>query len=328
MSLSFFPPYLERPRAVWRGLTRRIADYMPKGLYARSLLIVIVPMVILQSAIAYFFMERHWQLVTFRLSTAVVQDIASVVDLYRADSSPGQCAAFCRRSRQTGSASTSSFLPKEPLPPRAAEAVLLDPRSGAVARNFDADQAAVLDRHGGAFEPRRNPHPARQFGDARRRQPQCRLCVELAYFPRLDGGHLAGAAGRRRSPFCATRYVRSCGLPARRRTFGKGRDTDWRPHGAREVRQAGYAFMEMKRRIERADGTAHRDAQRRQPRPAHDPDALQTVDRAPGRGAGASTRCRRTSRKCSACWRPIWPSRAAMREKRRRRPTCALCSKR
>ncbi|MDO9440718.1 MAG: two-component sensor histidine kinase, partial [Beijerinckiaceae bacterium] len=88
MSLSFFPAYLERPRAAWRGLTRRIADYMPKGLYARSLLIVIVPMVVLQSAIAYFFMERHWQLVTFRLSTAVVQDIGSVVDLYRADPSP------------------------------------------------------------------------------------------------------------------------------------------------------------------------------------------------------------------------------------------------
>ena len=34
--------------------------------------------------------------------------------------------------------------------------------------------------------------------------------------------------------------------------FGKGRDTDFRPHGAREVRQAGYAFIEMKRRIERA----------------------------------------------------------------------------
>jgi two-component system osmolarity sensor histidine kinase EnvZ len=34
--------------------------------------------------------------------------------------------------------------------------------------------------------------------------------------------------------------------------FGKGRDAEWRPQGAREVRQAGYAFMEMKRRVERA----------------------------------------------------------------------------
>ena len=34
--------------------------------------------------------------------------------------------------------------------------------------------------------------------------------------------------------------------------FGKGRDPDFRPRGAREVRQAGLAFIEMKRRIERA----------------------------------------------------------------------------
>jgi two-component system osmolarity sensor histidine kinase EnvZ len=35
--------------------------------------------------------------------------------------------------------------------------------------------------------------------------------------------------------------------------FGKGRDAAFQPRGAREVRQAGYAFIEMKRRIERAN---------------------------------------------------------------------------
>src|SRR5208283_3194244 len=34
--------------------------------------------------------------------------------------------------------------------------------------------------------------------------------------------------------------------------FGKGRSLEFSPHGAREVRQAGHAFIEMKRRIERA----------------------------------------------------------------------------
>ena len=35
--------------------------------------------------------------------------------------------------------------------------------------------------------------------------------------------------------------------------FGKGRYHEFQPRGAREVRQAGYAFVEMKRRIERAN---------------------------------------------------------------------------
>jgi two-component system osmolarity sensor histidine kinase EnvZ len=34
--------------------------------------------------------------------------------------------------------------------------------------------------------------------------------------------------------------------------FGKGQEVEFRPRGAREVRQAGNAFLEMKRRIERA----------------------------------------------------------------------------
>jgi len=41
-------------------------------------------------------------------------------------------------------------------------------------------------------------------------------------------------------------------LAAAAEDFGKGREIDFRPHGAREVRQAAYAFFEMKRRIERA----------------------------------------------------------------------------
>src|SRR3954454_22326887 len=58
-------------------------NFMPKGLYARALLIMIVPMVVLQSVIAFVFMERHWNTVTRRLSTVVVQDIASLIDVYK-----------------------------------------------------------------------------------------------------------------------------------------------------------------------------------------------------------------------------------------------------
>src|ERR1700727_1114201 len=54
----------------------------PKGLYARALLIIIAPMVILQSVVAFVFMERHWNLVTRHLSAAVVGDIAGLIDVY------------------------------------------------------------------------------------------------------------------------------------------------------------------------------------------------------------------------------------------------------
>ncbi len=54
---------------------------LPRGLYARSLLIIIIPMVLLQTVVAAVFMERHWQLVTTRLSAAVTRDIGAIIDL-------------------------------------------------------------------------------------------------------------------------------------------------------------------------------------------------------------------------------------------------------
>ena len=40
------------------------------------------PVVLLQSVIAYTFMERHWQLVTKRLSAEVTADVAALIDIY------------------------------------------------------------------------------------------------------------------------------------------------------------------------------------------------------------------------------------------------------
>jgi hypothetical protein len=45
-------------------------------------------MVVLQCVLTYVFMERHWQLVTKRLSTALTQDIAAIIELH--ETYPGQ----------------------------------------------------------------------------------------------------------------------------------------------------------------------------------------------------------------------------------------------
>src|SRR5262245_18577866 len=66
----------------WLG--QAFKDWMPKGLYARALLIIIVPMVLLQSVLALVFMERHWNSVTRRLSTVVRQDIAALIEFHAA----------------------------------------------------------------------------------------------------------------------------------------------------------------------------------------------------------------------------------------------------
>ena len=70
----------------WRGIPARLIAYFaelaPKGLYARTLIIIIAPIVLLESVVAFTFMERHWQAVTRRLSEATARDIAALIEVY------------------------------------------------------------------------------------------------------------------------------------------------------------------------------------------------------------------------------------------------------
>jgi two-component system osmolarity sensor histidine kinase EnvZ len=108
-------------KAVHRGY-RRVSRFlyrvMPKGLYTRTFLIIVIPVVILQSVIAFVFMERHYQLVSRRMSEAVVREIAAVVyvlENYPQD--PEHTKIEELGARALGM--SMSILPLEPLPPPA-----------------------------------------------------------------------------------------------------------------------------------------------------------------------------------------------------------------
>src|SRR6185437_5883777 len=91
-------------------------NWMPKGLYARALLIMIVPMVVLQSVVAFVFMERHWNTVTRRLSQAVVQDVAALIDVYKEYPQDKERATI-RRIAQQRLGLVVDFLPPGDMPP-------------------------------------------------------------------------------------------------------------------------------------------------------------------------------------------------------------------
>src|ERR1700755_936996 len=98
----------------WMG--NAFKSWMPTGLYARALLIMIVPMVVLQSVVAFVFMERHWNTVTRHLSAAVVQDIASLIDVYKGYPQDKD-HALLRRIAQQRLGLVVDFLPVGDLPP-------------------------------------------------------------------------------------------------------------------------------------------------------------------------------------------------------------------
>src|SRR5215207_4826161 len=103
-------------RTIWRRFTRGLGDLMPKGLFARSLIIIIAPVVLLQALVAFVFMEEHWQQVTARLSAAVVADIAAVVDLLELNPGEADIEEISRIARRRLGLNIA-ILPAGPLPP-------------------------------------------------------------------------------------------------------------------------------------------------------------------------------------------------------------------
>ncbi len=74
-------PGLRHLYYAYKTVARWTHHRLPRGLFARSLLIIIIPMLLLQAVVATVFMERHWQMVTHRLADAVTGDIAAIIDL-------------------------------------------------------------------------------------------------------------------------------------------------------------------------------------------------------------------------------------------------------
>ncbi len=246
-----FSALTEGMEGLWRGATRRLAAILPKGLYARSLLIVILPMVLLQSAVAYVFMERHWQLTTSQLSSAVTREIAALIDFYETmprDTAKDEVQRIALEKLDLDVA----FLPREPLPSILPKPFfsLIDPLNSALstqlarlARPFWLDTVG----QSSFIEIRIQLDDAIMRVVARR---------SVAY---ASNSHIFFVWMLSASLFLiavAIAFLRNQIRPILKlaeaaEDFGKGREVDYRPTGAREVRQAGRAFIEMKRRVAR-----------------------------------------------------------------------------
>jgi two-component system osmolarity sensor histidine kinase EnvZ len=248
-SLSALRSAASRSYELYDRTSATLKAVMPKGLYARALLIIIAPMVVLQSVVAFMFMERHYNLVTQRLSAGVVQDIATLIEI---DKAYPQDQALVRRIAQDKLGLVVDFLPVTELPPPGpkpffslVDQALSEEVRKQIGRPFWIDtvgRSALLEIRikldnavMRVFAPRRAAYVSNSH-------------IFLAW---MVGTSLVLIT-------VAVLFLRNQIRPILRladaaESFGKGREVpDFRPRGAREVRRAAVAFIEMKRRIERA----------------------------------------------------------------------------
>lgn len=233
----------------WRILGGAVNQLLPKSLLGRSLMIVLLPMLILLSVLTFVFMDRHWALVTARMSAAVVRDIAAVVDLVEDLPPGGDPAAILAIARERLEL-RAEILPAGQLQPgsRSVLGLLDETLSSELENQIGRDYALDLGDEGGLIE--------------------IRLPIDRGTLRVVFQRNLAYAAnwhfflvwmGAVALVLIAVSvvFIRNQVKPIQRLAnaadaFGKGRPVGpFSPQGAREVRRAALAFIEMRRRIER-----------------------------------------------------------------------------
>jgi len=220
---------------------------LPAGLYWRSLMIIVLPMVMLQAFVTYVFMERHWQMVTEALSQSAVADIAMLLSEYETNPTEERADSISARASKFLAMSVA-FLPGEKLPPT------------------DTGYESLLDR---SLADEIQLRVGKPFWINTARYDDY-VDIRIAY----DGGVMRALPLRSHVyasnshifivwmvaasivlVIVALLFLRNQIRPIERlaeaaEDFGMGRDVaNFKPQGASEVRRAAVAFLQMRSRI-------------------------------------------------------------------------------
>ncbi|WP_299844093.1 ATP-binding protein [uncultured Roseovarius sp.] len=222
---------------------RWLKPYMPRSLYGRAILILLLPVASLLLVISIVFIQRHFEGVTKQMTQAVSREVSLLLE-YDASTDNGQGAQMASVLQIAVDDVTASEMPQAnqrrwydftgvvvisefsrllpnvraiELPNDKVVRLFFETQDGAMALSFDRRRVSAS-----------NPH---------------QLLVYMAVFGVL-------------MTVIAFLYLRNQLRPITRlaraaEAFGRGRHDVYRPAGAIEVRAAGNAFLDMRARIER-----------------------------------------------------------------------------
>ena len=247
---------LREPRPATEALDFRqhrwIKRLLPQTMFGRSLLMIVMPLVLLQIIATWIFYDRHWEAVSYRFSSDVAGDIAMVIEaLHKADTPAARQRLFART--ENVSELHFAFVREARLPPSA-------PSTGST---LETQLRRALHKRVGrpyaldAVSSDQYVFVAVRLGNdiLRVNIPISRLYTPTTYIFILwmIGSSLVLLA-------IATLFLRNQVRSLRRLaaaadSFGKGRPVAFtKIEGAREVRQAAAAFIQMRDRIQRQIG--------------------------------------------------------------------------
>jgi len=223
--------------------------FLPRSLFGRTLLIIVVPTLITLAAATYVFFDRHWYTVTSRLTYAVAGDTAVIVDLMQKSANPQSMAAVKRLAEDKMDIFVS-FAPGATLPDTHHRS--LNPLRNMLKHALDDRLSYPFDihmHHGGEMIEILVGTPEGVYTIL---APERRIYTPTTqvFIIWMTGSSILLSA-------IALLFMRNQIRPIRRlaeaaEAIGKGRDVPWfKLEGATEVRQAAAALMVMRDRLKR-----------------------------------------------------------------------------
>jgi two-component system osmolarity sensor histidine kinase EnvZ len=212
--------------------------YVPRGIYGRAALILILPVVFVQLVVSVVFIQRHFEGVTTQMTESLTDELTLIASASGAEQErlaralnftveplPGtEALQDIRRWYDLSGVTVIETL--RDLMPNVARVELPDDHIVRVV--LDGAEGPLMIRFSRSRVSASNPH---------------QLLVNMAFFGAL-------------MTLVAYIYLRNQLRPITRlataaEAFGKGQTVPYRPGGATEVRAAGAAFLAMRNRIER-----------------------------------------------------------------------------
>ena len=227
----------------------KLKSLLPRSLYGRAALILIVPIVVIQMVVSISFIQRHYEGVTRQMTRSILVELQYI--LAGVDAAPTPAAATLAASALAGALRMEAHLPPLTPPPLETRIGWIDWSGRAMAQVLQTGLPG-LERIDLIADPRRVQLWIRtgeraveiEFDRSRvsASNPHQLLAVMI-----LASVLMTAVA----YVFLRNQVTPITRLAHAAEAFGRGETLPYRPRGAAEVRAAGAAFLAMRARIER-----------------------------------------------------------------------------
>ena len=231
------------------GRTPFFKRWLPRGLFGRTLMIIVLPVLLTQAVASFVFFDRHWRTVTERMASGVAGEVTLILGLLEtepADTLLPRLQAVAARAEINVRLYPHAVLPNKGPPffdP--VQDVLREALAKRLALPFVVDLQSSLEQ---VYVLVATPQGLLAVSVPERRLYTPTTVIFILW---MTGSALVLS-------FIAILFMRNQVRPIRRlavaaEAFGKGQDADgFKPEGAREVRQASAALLGMRDRLRRS----------------------------------------------------------------------------